>query len=94
MLNSQDYWVPVDISIDNTSLAESLKNFFFKSSSDEEINQLMEKYSADLNVICDRFEFVQKLQELKNLLKRIVSTLVRNFANFIVHYQIGDKLQR
>lgn len=27
MLNSQDYWVPVDISIDKTSLAKSLKDF-------------------------------------------------------------------
>ncbi len=70
MLNSQDYWVPVDISIDRTSLAKSLKDFFFKSSSDKEINQLIENYATDLNVICDRFEFVQKLQELKKLLKQ------------------------
>lgn len=70
MLNSQDYWVPVDISIDKISLAKSLKDFFFKSSSDKEINQLIENYATDLNVICDRFEFVQKLQELKKLLKQ------------------------
>ena len=61
MLNSQDYWVPVDISIDKTSLAKSLKDFFFNSSSEKEINQLIENYATDLNVICDRFEFVQKL---------------------------------
>jgi len=81
MLNSQDYWVPVDISSDNTSLAESLKSFFFKSSSEKEINQLIENYATDLNVICDRFEFVQKLQELKKLLKQHTTIQNGDFNN-------------
>ena len=51
MLNSQDYWVPVDISIDKTSLAKSLKDFFFKSSSEKEINQLIENYAMKNGIL-------------------------------------------
>ena len=63
-----DFWVPVDVS--NPSLVEDVKQFFFPSKTDCEIQHLIDNDYDSLNVICNRYEFVQKLQDFKKLLKK------------------------
>ncbi len=70
-MQMDSFWVPVDVS--NPLLLNDIKQFFFPSKDDSEIQQLIDSNYDALNVICNRYEFVQKLQDLKKLLKNHTS---------------------
>lgn len=60
------YWGPSQIS--NPSLKQDLKNYFFSDATDDEIENLLSTYPNELEVICDRYEFIIKLLNFRNIL--------------------------
>ena len=54
--------------VENPDLVPDLKTFFFPDLTEEEVKKLIEEYGVKkLTVISDRFEFINKLEELKQI---------------------------
>lgn len=82
MTSIDDFWVPTDVS--NPHLLDDIKQFFFPSKNDCEIQQLIDNNYDALNVICNRYEFVQKLQDFKKILKQHTTIQNVKFENKII----------
>ncbi len=61
-----DYWAPQRI--DNPELKSDLSKYFFTEKDSKQIDELLSKHKHQLTVICDRFEFIQKLMNFKKIL--------------------------
>lgn len=62
----KDFWGPNQIS--NPSLKDDLIKYFFKNISDEQIENILKTKENELELICNRYEFISKLMELRQIL--------------------------
>jgi len=60
------YWGPSEIS--NPCITTDLRKYFFAEISEDELNNIYASNKESLNLICDRYEFIVKLLDLKQLL--------------------------
>ncbi|MBO7461872.1 MAG: hypothetical protein J6T96_04685 [Bacteroidales bacterium] len=88
MGNEKKFWCPLDVK--NPSLKEDLKEFFFKDASDDVIKQVIDKYGYDISVICDRYEFVCKLQDLQKILRKHNKRQYQRNGNILI---ISDSIE-
>lgn len=62
----KDFWGPNQIS--NPSLKDDLIKYFFKNISDEQLENILKTKENELELICNRYEFISKLMELRQIL--------------------------